>query len=934
MPLTTGVVGILPPSNGGTGVNNGASTLTLGGSLMTAGAFTSTFTMTGNTSVTFPTSGTLATTAQLPTPSPLTEVDDTNVTMTLGGSPATALLQAVSMTLGWSGQLSLTRGGTNASLTADNGGIIYSTATALDILAPTVTPNHVLLSGSSAAPFWSSAIYPFSTVANELLYSNTTDSITGLATINSAVLVSTAAGIPGFTSSMTDGQVVIGATGGTPIPSSLTAGTNISITNGSNSITISAIGAGVVPSPLTEVDDTNVTMTLGGIPAISLLQPVSLTLGWAGQLSLTRGGTNSNLIATDGAMVYSTATALVLTPALTDGQVVIGATAGPPIPSTLTAGTNISITNASNSITINAIGAGVTPSALTEIDDTNVTMTLGGTPATALLQAVSMTLGWTGQLSMARGGTNANLTATQGIVFSTASAMSILPSAAGAALVTSITGAPTFTSHMLDGQIVIGRTTGTPGAANLTAGTNITITNAPGSITISAAGSGVTPAALTEVNDTNVTMTLGGTPATALLQAVSMTLGWTGTLSPIRGGTGVNNGASTLTLGGSLTTSGAFTSTFTMTGATAVTFPTTGTLATTAQLPTPAALTEVNDTNVTMTLGGTPATALLQAVSMTLGWTGQLSMARGGTNANLTATQGIVFSTASAMSILPSAAGAALVTSITGAPTFTSHMLDGQIVIGRTTGTPGAANLTAGTNITITNAPGSITISATGSGGAGGLIAVQVFKTSGTYTPTSGMANCLIQVLAGGGAGGGVPAGNIALGTAAGGGGAGGYSQSYVPSATIGASQAVTIGAGGTGVSNSAGNNGSDSSVGAIVIAKGGTGSPVGTGATGNVTSIGGVGGIAGTGDITFPGGAGNWGWSDGGGGVTASSGMGGNSYFSSGAINVTSTNSAGVNAGANTGAGGSGACSAGVGSAAQAGGNAGSGLVIIYEYS
>ncbi len=44
----------------------------------------------------------------------------------------------------------------------------------------------------------------------------------------------------------------------------------------------------------------------------------------------------------------------------------------------------------------------VTPSALTKVDDTNVTLTLGGTPATALLQAVSLTLGWTGTLADAR----------------------------------------------------------------------------------------------------------------------------------------------------------------------------------------------------------------------------------------------------------------------------------------------------------------------------------------------------------------------------------------------------------------------------------------------------------------------------------------------------------------------------------------------------
>jgi hypothetical protein len=47
----------------------------------------------------------------------------------------------------------------------------------------------------------------------------------------------------------------------------------------------------------------------------------------------------------------------------------------------------------------------VTGSALTKTDDTNVTMTLGGAPTTALLAAASMTLGWTGQLSVGRGGT-------------------------------------------------------------------------------------------------------------------------------------------------------------------------------------------------------------------------------------------------------------------------------------------------------------------------------------------------------------------------------------------------------------------------------------------------------------------------------------------------------------------------------------------------
>jgi hypothetical protein len=58
---------------------------------------------------------------------------------------------------------------------------------------------------------------------------------------------------------------------------------------------------------------------------------------------------------------------------------------------------------------------------------------------------------------------------------------------------------------------------------------------------------------------------------------------WQGTIvSPVYGGTGVNNGSSTITLGGNLTTSGAFATTLTVTGTTSVTLPTTGTLATLA----------------------------------------------------------------------------------------------------------------------------------------------------------------------------------------------------------------------------------------------------------------------------------------------------------------------------------------------------------------
>ena len=200
--LTLGWTGQLSGSRGGTGVNNGTSTITIGGNITFSGAFTFQGTLTANTNVTFPTSGTLATTSQLPTPAALTSVSDTNVTLTLGGTPATALLQAASITAGWSGQLSLTRGGTNASLTANNGGIVWSNATQLQILAGTATANQVLLSGSTATPTWSTATYPATTTINQLLYSSSANTIVGLATANSGVMITSAGGVPSISSTL------------------------------------------------------------------------------------------------------------------------------------------------------------------------------------------------------------------------------------------------------------------------------------------------------------------------------------------------------------------------------------------------------------------------------------------------------------------------------------------------------------------------------------------------------------------------------------------------------------------------------------------------------------------------------------------------------------------------------------------------------------
>jgi hypothetical protein len=131
------------------------------------------------------------------------------------------------------------------------------------------------------------------------------------------------------------------------------------------------------------------------------------------------------------------------------------------------------------------------------------------------------------------------------------------------------------------------------------------------------------PGALTGTNDTNVTITLGGSAASALVNAASITMGWSGTLAAARLNANVVQGITNDTnVTGSI-------------AAQNLTLGWTGTLAA-ARLNSNVVQGFTNDTNVT---------ASITAQNATLGWTGQLAIARGGTGA---ATQ-----SAAAIAILP-----------------------------------------------------------------------------------------------------------------------------------------------------------------------------------------------------------------------------------------------------------------------------------------
>lgn len=213
-------------------------------------------------------------------------------------------------------------------------------------------------------------------------------------------------------------------------------------------------------------------------------------------------------------------------------------------------------------------------------------------------------------------------------------------------------------------------------------------------------------------------------------------------------------------------------------------------------------------------------------------------------------------------------------------------------------------------------------------------VVIQKFTGNGTYTPTTGMKKCQIECVGGGGAGGGANITSAAQNSIGAGGGGGEYTKAIFSAATVGTSQAVTVGAGGTGVSAGTGNTGATTSVGALITAIGGSGGTAAASGATTGTAAGGIGGTGGTGStVAIPGGKGGTGlfyfgqfdWG----------GDGGNSQLGAnapkGIINVAGGTVTGT-AGALYGTGGTGAMN-GISQAAATGGAGAAGIVVITEY-
>ena len=238
----------------------------------------------------------------------------------------------------WHGtSIDLAHGGTNANLTASNGGIFYSTGSAGAILAGTATANQMLMSNASSAPAWSTATYPTTTTVNQLLWSSSANAITGLATANNGVLVTGASGIPSIASTLpsaVQGNITsVGA-----IVSGQWSATTVTVPHGGTGLgtTITQYGVlyGNAAAPLGVVAINSgatqfLSQTSGGIPTWATLggsdiPAIALTTGVSGILPVGSGGTGDGTLTSHGVLIGNVTSGINATAAGALGYVLTG----------------------------------------------------------------------------------------------------------------------------------------------------------------------------------------------------------------------------------------------------------------------------------------------------------------------------------------------------------------------------------------------------------------------------------------------------------------------------------------------------------------------------------------------------------------------------------------------------------------------------------
>lgn len=399
------------------------------------------------------------------------------------------------------------------------------------------------------------------------------------------------------------------------------------VTGGAN-ITVGTIPASDIASgaALSKVDDTNVTLTLGGGFATALLSASSLTLGWTSTLAYARfvngaglsvvgrstnsSGVQADITAgSDADVLRRTGTSIGFG---TIGDASITALAWSKITGTPTTLAGYGITDAATKTwALNPQSASYTfvitdaDSKLTQATSASATnFIIPPNASVAFPIGSELPLVWdgTGQPSFVAGA---------GVTINSSSGDLTVPSRYSVAVAVK---AATNTWYLWNGAafavqsartFLAGPLTGaaaTPTFRTL-ASTDIIATDASGVLTNNGAGvltwaasagagtvtsvgwstsQGVSASIANPTTTPNITITLGALTGVTSLNGLIITSNtgvvttgtWNATvIAGLYGGTGVANSGKTITLGGNLTTSGAFNTTFAVTGTNTITFP-------------------------------------------------------------------------------------------------------------------------------------------------------------------------------------------------------------------------------------------------------------------------------------------------------------------------------------------------------------------------
>ncbi len=283
---------------------------------------------------------------------------------------------------------------------------------------------------------------------NKSLIAYTPTTGAGSGTVTSVALTAptgfTVTGSP-ITSS---GTLAIAFTTGYGIPPLMTGNSGKFLTtNGTTMSWANIAGTDITGAAISTSNDTNILITASGNTTNALLRTLTLTTGWTGQLAVGRGGTGASTLT--GALIGNGTSAVTA---------VVG-----------TAGQFLRRNTANTAYEFRTLqGGDIAGSELTKTDDTNVTLSLGGTPASALLQPVSITLGWTGQLAVGRGGTGAS-TLTGVVIGNGTSAMTAVSGTAGQLLRRNAgnTAYEFFTASLITGNGVADRVAKWTSSTNL-----------------------------------------------------------------------------------------------------------------------------------------------------------------------------------------------------------------------------------------------------------------------------------------------------------------------------------------------------------------------------------------------------------------------------------------------------------------------------------